>query len=86
MGGFWRSIARPNSTAATPKPPPPAPGAEGTFGDIAVCLARLNLHIDLQYQPNSRYCTFQTVEQFADLVASGLAVAASAWTLRRRIT
>lgn len=64
----------------------PDTGATGTFGDIAVCLAKLDLHVDIAYQPNSRYWTFQIAELLAYLLAAGLATADAAWIIRRRIT
>lgn len=64
----------------------PDTGAQGRFGDIAVCLAKMDLHVDLQYQPNSRYWTFQVVELAGYLLAAGLATAAATWLIRRRVT
>ncbi|MFR9777886.1 ABC transporter permease subunit [Micromonospora sp. MS34] len=51
---------------------PPHAGATGTFGDTAVCLGRLGLHVRLSYQPNRRYWTFQWLEFGIYLAFSGL--------------
>ncbi|TDC45614.1 transmembrane transport protein [Actinomadura sp. KC345] len=41
---------------------PSKTGAGGTFGDAAVCLSALDLHVDIEYQPGSRYWSFQLAE------------------------
>ncbi|SPT58490.1 ABC transporter permease subunit [Actinomadura madurae] len=41
---------------------PPKTGAGGTFGDAAVCLSALDLHVDIEYQPGGRYWSFQLAE------------------------
>ena len=64
----------------------PDTGAEGTFGDVAVCLAKLDLHVDIEYQPNSRYWAFQLMELLAFAGAAGVAAASAARYLRHRIT
>jgi hypothetical protein len=54
---------------------PPKTGAGGTFGDTAVCLSKLDLHVDIEYQPGSRYWTFQLAETGLCLLAGGLLIA-----------
>jgi hypothetical protein len=41
---------------------PARTGATGTFGDTAVCLAKLRLHVQMQYHPNTRFWPFQLIE------------------------
>ncbi|RSM44453.1 transmembrane transport protein [Amycolatopsis balhimycina DSM 5908] len=64
---------------------PPKTGAGGTFGDAAVCLAKYDLHVDVSYQPNSRYWTFQTLETAIYLALSGVLAGVSLWRIRRRV-
>ncbi|GIM90262.1 ABC transporter permease subunit [Paractinoplanes toevensis] len=61
----------------------PQTGATGTFGDIAVCLGRLDLHVDLAYQPNRRFWPFQWIELALYLGAAALLVAVGRWRIRR---
>ncbi|MFI7072921.1 transmembrane transport protein [Micromonospora sediminicola] len=63
---------------------PPRTGATGTFGDTAVCLDALDLHVDLAYQPNRRFWPFQWIELALHLGAAGLLAALGRWHLRRR--
>ncbi|WBC15879.1 transmembrane transport protein [Micromonospora sp. WMMA1998] len=63
---------------------PPRTGATGTFGDTAVCLGALDLHVDLAYQPNRRFWPFQWIELALHLGAAGLLAALGRWHLRRR--
>ncbi|OXM52685.1 transmembrane transport protein [Amycolatopsis thailandensis] len=65
---------------------PPKTGAGGTFGDAAVCLAKYDLHVDVSYQPASRYWTFQTLETAVYLALSGGLVALSLVRIRRRVS
>ncbi|MEV0429013.1 ABC transporter permease subunit [Micromonospora sp. NPDC050495] len=65
---------------------PPATGATGTFGDTAVCLGRLDLHVVLSYQPNHRYWVFQFLESGIYLTLSGLLAGFGRWQVRRRVT
>ncbi|MGR6319289.1 ABC transporter permease subunit [Micromonospora soli] len=64
---------------------PPRTGATGTFGDTAVCLGRLDLHVVLSYQPNHRYWPFQWLEGGIYLALSGLLAGFGRWRLRRRV-
>ncbi|ATO13205.1 transmembrane transport protein [Micromonospora sp. WMMA2032] len=63
---------------------PPRTGATGTFGDTAVCLGALDLHVDLAYQPNRRFWPFQWIELALYLGAAGLLAALGRWQVRRR--
>ncbi|MFE0425566.1 ABC transporter permease subunit [Streptomyces sp. NPDC058953] len=63
---------------------PPRTGAQGTFGDTAVCLARHDLHIDVDYHPANRYWSFQWLETAAYLALSGLLTAFGIRRIRRR--
>ncbi|MGW6456430.1 ABC transporter permease subunit [Streptomyces sp. NPDC055078] len=51
---------------------PPRTGADGTFGDTAVCLAGHDLHVDVRYHPRSRYWAFQGLETAIYLALSGI--------------
>jgi ABC-type transport system involved in multi-copper enzyme maturation permease subunit len=64
---------------------PPKSGAGGTFGDTAVCLAELDLHVDVLYHPSSRYWAFQWLETAIYLVLSGILTAFGVWRIRRRV-
>ncbi len=57
----------------------PKTGATGTFGDIAVCLGRLDLHVDLAYQPNRRFWPFQWIELALYLGFSALLAGVGFW-------
>ncbi|MFD6693435.1 ABC transporter permease subunit [Micromonospora aurantiaca (nom. illeg.)] len=63
---------------------PPRTGATGTFGDTAVCLGALDLHVDLAYQPNRRFWAFQWIELALHLGAAALLAALGLWHVRRR--
>jgi ABC-type transport system involved in multi-copper enzyme maturation permease subunit len=65
---------------------PPKSGAGGTFGDTAVCLSKLNLHVDVLYHPSSRYWAFQWLETAIYLVLSGVLTAFGVWRIRRRVS
>ncbi|MEV0239913.1 ABC transporter permease subunit [Streptomyces sp. NPDC050674] len=65
---------------------PPKTGAGGTFGDTAVCLAKHNLHVDVQYHPGSRYWSFQWLETAVYLTLSGILTAFGLWRIRRRVS
>ncbi|MFE7616250.1 ABC transporter permease subunit [Streptomyces sp. NPDC057496] len=54
---------------------PPRTGAGGTFGDTAVCLAGLDLHVNVEYHPSSRYWAFQRAETGLYLVAGAFLTA-----------
>ena len=62
---------------------PPRTGAGGTFGDTAVCLSKLDLHVDVRYQPSERYWAFQAAETALYLLVSGLLVAFGLRRVRR---
>lgn len=53
----------------------PDTGATGTYGDTAVCLGNLDLHVDLAYQPNHRYWPFQCIELTLYLALSAMLTA-----------
>jgi hypothetical protein len=61
----------------------PKTGARGTFGDTAVCLARLDLHVDVQYQPADRYWPFQWEETALYVVLSALLAALGLAVIQR---
>jgi hypothetical protein len=65
---------------------PPKTGATGRFGDTAVCLGNLNLHVDLAYQPNGRFWRFQWTELALYLGLSGLVAAIGLWRIQRRVS
>ncbi|ASW56203.1 ABC transporter permease subunit [Plantactinospora sp. KBS50] len=52
----------------------PPTGATGTFGDLAVCLGNLDLHVDITYQPHHRYWPFQLIETALYLALSALLI------------
>ncbi|MFA1546922.1 ABC transporter permease subunit [Actinomadura chokoriensis] len=62
---------------------PPKTGAGGTFGDTAVCLSALDLHVDLEYQPSGRYWHFQLAETGLYLVAGALLTVIALRRVRR---
>jgi hypothetical protein len=62
---------------------PPKAGAGGTFGDTAVCLAALDLHVDIEYQPSGRYWPFQLTETGLYLLAGGVLIAIALRRVRR---
>ncbi|RKR91410.1 ABC-2 family transporter [Micromonospora pisi] len=64
----------------------PKTGANGTFGDTAVCLGKLGLHVDLAYQPNRRFWPFQWIELALYLGVSALLAAVGLWRVQRRVS
>jgi ABC-type transport system involved in multi-copper enzyme maturation permease subunit len=65
-------------------PPAGGAGVPGTGGTVA-CLADLNLHVKVAYQPNDRYWTFQWIESLLYLVLGGLLAAVGLWRIRRHV-
>jgi hypothetical protein len=65
---------------------PPKTGATGTFGDTAICLGKLDLHVDLAYQPNERFWPFQWMELALYLGISALLAAVGLWRVQRRVS
>lgn len=63
----------------------PKTGATGTFGDIAVCLGNLNLHVEIAYQPNHRYWPFQWLESAVYLALTALLTAFGLWRVQRPV-
>jgi hypothetical protein len=64
----------------------PKTGATGTFGDTAVCLSKLDLHVDLAYQPNRRFWPFQWIELALYLAFGALLAAVGLWQIQRRVS
>ncbi|MGP4029347.1 hypothetical protein [Actinomadura sp. 3N407] len=62
---------------------PSKTGAGGTFGDTAVCLSALDLHVDIEYQPSSRYWPFQMAETGLYVVTGALVTAIALRRVRR---
>ncbi|MEV6931424.1 ABC transporter permease subunit [Dactylosporangium sp. NPDC051485] len=63
---------------------PKAGSTEGPYGDIAVCLANQNVHVDIDYQPTSRYWSFQWLESAFYLLLARLLAAFGFWRIQRR--
>jgi ABC-type transport system involved in multi-copper enzyme maturation permease subunit len=55
----------------------------GSLDKAPDCLAALNLHVDVDYQPVSRYWTFQWLESVLYLSLALLLAAAGLWRIRR---
>jgi hypothetical protein len=51
-----------------------------------VCLAELDLHVDVLYHPSSRYWAFQWLETAIYLALSGILTAFGVWRIRRRVS
>ncbi|MDW5328821.1 ABC transporter permease subunit [Plantactinospora sp. KLBMP9567] len=64
----------------------PKTGASGRFGDTAVCLGKLNLHVELTYQPNRRFWPFQWIELALYLGLSTLLAVVGLWRVQRRVS
>jgi hypothetical protein len=62
---------------------PSKTGAGGTFGDAAVCLSALDLHVDIEYQPGDRYWYFQLAETGLYLLTGALLTAVALRRIRR---
>ncbi|WP_436527478.1 ABC transporter permease subunit [Actinoplanes sp. HUAS TT8] len=54
----------------------------GSFDKAADCLGALNLHVDIDYQPTSRYWTFQWLESALYLGLALLLTALGLWRIR----
>jgi hypothetical protein len=61
----------------------PQTGARGTYGDTAVCLGNLGLHVDVAYQPDDRYWPFLWIELTLYLGLSALLAALGLWRIAR---
>ncbi|TDB81946.1 ABC transporter permease subunit [Micromonospora sp. KC721] len=64
----------------------PKTGASGTFGDTAVCLGDLDLHVTLAYQPNQRFWPFQWIELTLYLGLTALLAAVGLGRIHRRVS
>lgn len=64
---------------------PPKTGTRGTFGDTAACLGKLNLHLEITYQPAARYWTFQLLETAFYLLLTALLTAFALWRIPRHL-
>jgi hypothetical protein len=64
----------------------PKTGATGRFGDIAVCLGKLDLHVDMASQPNRRFWPFQWIELVLYLGFSALLAAVGLWRIQHRVS
>ncbi|WP_406068936.1 ABC transporter permease subunit [Micromonospora sp. NBC_01638] len=64
----------------------PKTGATGRFGDTAVCLGKLDLYVDMAYQPNRRFWPFQLIELALYLGLSALLAALGLWRIQRRVS
>ncbi|WP_166349491.1 ABC transporter permease subunit [Phytoactinopolyspora limicola] len=62
---------------------PPDTGAGGRFGDAAVCLGDLDLHVAIEYQPGERYWPLQGLETGLFLALSALLASFGVWYIRR---
>jgi hypothetical protein len=62
-----------------------AGGKQGSpdFGPIGACLAPLDLHVDLTYQPVSRYWPMQWIETGLYALLAALLTAGTFWRMRR---
>lgn len=59
------------------------PCVAGSFEKAADCIGALNLHVDVDYQPTSRYWTFQWLESALYLSLALLLAALGLWRIRR---
>jgi hypothetical protein len=58
----------------------------GEFRDAAECLGKLDVHVEVAYQPNDRYWSFQWIESAIFLAASLVLALTGAWRIRRNLT
>ncbi|HEV3173394.1 MAG TPA: ABC transporter permease subunit [Actinocrinis sp.] len=63
--------------------PPAFKGASSGFGSLGTCLAPLDLHVDITYQPAGRYWPLQWLETAVYAVLAALLAAACFWRVRR---
>ncbi|MFI2648980.1 MULTISPECIES: ABC transporter permease subunit [Micromonospora] len=64
----------------------PPQSAGGGAGDTAGCLGDLNLHVKVDYQPNSRYWSFQWIESAVYLALAGLLAGFGLWRIQRHVS
>ncbi|WP_129842957.1 ABC transporter permease subunit [Streptomyces sp. RFCAC02] len=64
----------------------PETGADGRFGDTAVCLGDLGLHVDISYHPADRYWPFQGLETAMYFGAGALLTGFALWRIQRRVS
>lgn len=64
---------------------PPATGGAPGIGGTVLCLANLDLHVEISYHPNDRYWTFQWLESGFYLVLSGLLAVLGLWRIQRHV-
>lgn len=58
----------------------------GAGPDDFKCVEKMNLHLDLEYQPGSRYWTFQWLELAVYLVLAGLVAGFAFWRVPRGVS
>lgn len=63
---------------------PVGKGTSAGFGTLGACLAPLDLHVDLTYQPASRYWPLQWIESAVYAALAALLAAACFWRIRHR--
>ncbi|NDL55749.1 ABC transporter permease subunit [Phytoactinopolyspora mesophila] len=56
------------------------------FDDAAHCLGDLDLHVEVAYQPNDRYWSFQWIESAIFFALSAALAGIGAWRIRRNVT
>lgn len=60
--------------------------ADSAFESLPGCLERAGLRVEVAYQPDDRYWTFQLLETALYLALAGLSAWAGTWWLRRRLS
>ncbi|MFG3299993.1 ABC transporter permease subunit [Micromonospora chersina] len=58
----------------------------GGAADTAACLGERNLHVTVDYQPNSRYWSFQWIESALYLALAGLLAGFGLWRIQRHVS